>query len=377
LAWVQSPQWFYDIPAGKSLKEVLQKRLGAFGRALGKVIPFASRIKLDANIFGTDPNIFYDAILRSRNASNASFCCGAGSIHRRKALEKLILSKTQRLIELGSTVAIDKSRIRNQELYASLPTKYVVGPFVHHISEDIYTSILLHAEKDEWRSYQHPRAECKMLSPQTLSGYVKQYSRYAEGTFELFFSKENPLWLKGLSIKQRLAYFETIYSYFSPFWIIILLASPAIFFFTLTPPLKAFNFDFFLRFLIFYHLNLVVTTLANWGHGTKRSEQYFLSSFWYKLKAFFKILSGGKVTFNTTSKTIKQERLFQNLRHIYPHLIITLVTIAGFLWNLVLISNNTHPSYSAFMVNSLWGFYNIYQLNPIMRAALRKPKEHE
>ena len=32
-----------------------------------------------------DPRIFYDILLRRRNWANASFCCGAGSIHRREA----------------------------------------------------------------------------------------------------------------------------------------------------------------------------------------------------------------------------------------------------------------------------------------------------
>ncbi len=371
MAWVQSPQWFYDLPMGESLAELLHRKFGNTGYQLSKWIPSSSSIRFGANIFGTAPNIFYDAILRSRNASNAAFCCGAGSIHRRKALASLIKSRTERLIETDSTLTIDQDLIKNQELYATLPTSEVVGPFVHHISEDIYTSILLHSEQEGWRSYQHPYAECKMLSPQTLSGYVKQFSRYAEGTFELFFSKENPIWIKGLSLWQRLAYFETIYSYFSPFWIVVLLVSPIIFFFTLIPPLKAFNFDFFLRFLIFYHLNLVVATLANWGHGTKRSEQYFISSFWYKLKAFFKIATGGKALFNPTSKSIKSESWRKNLRHIYPHLIITILTVVGFLWNLYLIIINVHPSYSAFTANSLWAFYNIYQLNPMMRAAFK------
>ncbi len=371
MAWVQSPQWFYDLPEGKNLSELLTEKFGATGYRISKFIPFSANMRFGANIFGTDPNIFYDAILRSRNASNAAFCCGAGSIHRRKALTSLIESNTKRLIETDSTLSIEPSFIANQKLYASLPTTEVVGPFVHHISEDIYTSILLHAHEKGWKSYQHPYAECKMLSPQTLSTYIKQFSRYAEGTFELFFSKENPIWLKGLSLWQRLAYFETIYSYFSPFWIIVLLVSPIIFFFTLIPPLKAFNFDFFLRFLIFYHLNLVVATLANWGHGTKRSEQYFISSFWYKLKAFLKISTGGKALFNPTSKTIKTESWRHNLKHIYPHLIITILTVIGFLWNLYLILINVHPSYSAFTANSLWAFYNIYQLNPIMRAAFK------
>jgi cellulose synthase (UDP-forming) len=39
-------------------------------------------------------------------------------------------------------------------------------PYAFHVSEDIYTSVLLHAdERRRWRSVHHPRVLTRMLSP--------------------------------------------------------------------------------------------------------------------------------------------------------------------------------------------------------------------
>src|SRR4029077_16350521 len=73
VAWVQSPQWFYDIPEGTRLPDHLARRLGGLGRGLGKAVEavFGS-IRVGADPFGSDPTIFYDAIQRRRNWANAS-----------------------------------------------------------------------------------------------------------------------------------------------------------------------------------------------------------------------------------------------------------------------------------------------------------------
>jgi cellulose synthase (UDP-forming) len=233
----------------------------------------------------------------------------------------------------------------------------------------------MHSDKEKWKSYQHPNVECKMLSPQSLHTYTKQFSRYAEGTYDILFSVDNPIKIKGLSLKQRLAYFETIYSYLSPFWILIFLLSPIIFYFSLTPPIKAFNFDFFLRFIFLNIFNQLVITIGNWGISTKRSEQYYIGGIWLKIKAFLKIASGSQIQFNTTAKLGETETWQQKIILIYPHLLLILLTLVGMIYNSVLVFKNTHPSYSAFVANTIWASYNVYQISPIIFAALKKNKE--
>lgn len=361
---MQTPQWFYDIEKGKSIKFYT-------GPFIAKIIPMADKIKFGKNIFGTDPKLFYDIILRKRNAYNGSFCCGAGSIHRRDAL--LELSSFNKLA-LIKKIGKDKQKNAGEKniLLQQIDESFRLMPFVHHVSEDIYTSILLHTRK--WKSYQHPNAECGMLSPQTLTDYVRQHARYAEGSLDIFFSKHNPWLIKGLNLRQRFAYFETLFSYLSPIWLLIFLLSPAIFFFTLTPPIQAFNFDFFVRFLSFMFLNILVTTIGNWGVSTVKSEQYFIAGFWIKLKALFTVITRKKISFNVTSKTV---RYTNSYKHILPHLVIIVITLVGMFYNAVLIAKGIHPSYSAFVANVIWAFFNIYQMSPFIRAAFWKPSNIE
>ena len=366
MAWVQTPQWFYDIPPGLPMNVYLETKYGKTGKVISKFIPFSSKYVVGKNVFGTDPRLFYDVILRRRNAANASFSCGAGSVQRREALELLAEreknEEIRRRLKKAAKKGLDTEKER-QRLEKEIPLR----PFVHHISEDILTSILLHSDKNKWKSYQHPQVECKMLSPQSFGVFIKQFSRYAEGTIDITFSRHNPVFKKGLSLRQRLAYLETIWSYLSPFWLLIFITYPILFFFTLIPPLKAFNFDFFIRIVPFLMLNVLVTNIGNWGVPAKRPEQFYQSGFWYKLQAMYKVLVKKKIQFNVTSKKVKYES--NNLRHTWPHWAIVILTIIGISYNLILIYRGTHPSYSAFFANVFWSVYTFYLITPYLRAA--------
>jgi cellulose synthase (UDP-forming) len=358
MAWVQTPQWFYDIPPGVPLNEFLEVKLGKFGKVLAWIIPFSSKKIVGKNVFGTDPQLFYDVILRRRNASNAGFSCGAGSLQRRSALAALAVEEQEEAIknELKTNPKADQNELKE---------KYPLRPFIHHISEDIFTSIMLHKRK--WQSYQHPDVECKMLSPQSFDVFIKQFSRYGEGTIDITFSKNNPVFLKGLTLRQRLAYLETIWSYLSPLWLMIFILYPIVFFFTLIPPLKAFNFDFFVRIVPFLMLNVLVTSIGNWKVSTKRPEQFYQAGFWYKLQAMYKVLFKGNIKFNVTSKSVKYAD--SNLKHTWPHWTIFILTILGILYNLYLIYIKAHPSYSAFFANIFWSVFTFYLISPFVRAA--------
>ncbi len=366
MAWVQTPQWFYDIPPGVPLNEFLEVKWGVLGRVLAKFVPFSRRYLVGKNVFGTDPELFYDVILRRRNAVNASFSCGAGSIQRRSALEKLAREKREKEIEKRLAEAKRQNPAADFDaLHRQWEREIPLRPFVHHVSEDIFTSILLHARG--WESYQHPQVEAKMLSPQSFDIFIKQFSRYAEGTIDITFSRYNPVFMKGLSLRQRLAYLETIWSYLSPLWLLVFVFYPILFFFTLVPPLKAFSFDFFIRIVPFLMLNVLLTTLGNWGKSVKRPEQFYQAGFWYKLRALYKVLVKRNVRFNVTKKTVNYSR--SNLQHIWPHVAIFALTALGIAYNLYLMAVDRHPSWSAFFANVFWSAFTYYKISPFVRAA--------
>jgi cellulose synthase (UDP-forming) len=231
---------------------------------------------------------------------------------------------------------------------------------------------MLHADKENrWESVQHPDIECKMLSPQDLDSWVKQHKRYAEGSLDIAL-RDNPLFKKGLTWGQKLCYFSTIWSYFAPFWILVFLISPIIFFFSLELPVRAYSFDFFKYFIPFQVMNTITITLGCWGISTRRGDQYYISSFWFMLQSFFTVVTGKKVKFNVTPKDIQASK---NLQHILPHIILIGLTIAGIVYNAFLVLQGTHPTTSGFAANTFWCLFNIGSLSIMIRAAYWRPEQ--
>jgi cellulose synthase (UDP-forming) len=371
VAWVQTPQWFYDTTESQNLNLIIQRKLNLSNKSLIRFVDFVfGKIKVNEDIFGNDPRLFYDAILRKRNYYNAAFCCGAGSIHRREAIMGLAVKDFVGVIKKMEADMHNKKRdteIENQK--KELLLKQNIIPFKFHASEDIYTSIMLHADKEnKWESIQHPDIECKMLSTQDLDSWIKQHQRYAEGSLDIAF-KDNPLFMKGLSLGQRVCYFNTIWSYFAPIWLLIFLLSPVVFFFTLALPVKAYSFDFFKYFLPFQIMNTITMALGCWGIATKRGDQYYISGFWYMLMALVSVIMGKKVKFNVTSKDLNFNK---SIQHIIPHIVIISLTLLGICYNILVLYVGQHPTPSGFASNCFWSIFNIIALSIMIRASFWK-----
>ncbi|MCE3225900.1 MAG: glycosyl transferase 21 family protein [Bacteroidetes bacterium] len=383
VAWVQTPQWFYDTTEAQPLSEVINGRLNLhqtqnfFGTQLKKFNNFIfGKIMVNEDIFGNDPRLFYDVILRKRNFFNAAFCCGAGSVHRREAIMSLAVKDfADKLNKLENDLKSRNSAEKEiKEQKQALILKEEIIPFKFHASEDIYTSIMLHADKENrWESIQHAGVECRMLSTQDLDSWIKQHQRYAEGSLDIAF-KDNPIFIKGLTLGQRICYFSTIWSYFAPLWILVFLLSPVIFFFTLDLPVRAYSFDFFKYFLPFQIVNTITIAIGCWGIATKRGDQYYISSFWFMILSLISVVRGKKVKFNVTPKG---KALAKNTPHILPHIIIISLTLLGIAWNGVLLALGRHPTPSGFAANSFWCIFNIISLSIMIRAAYWRPVETE
>lgn len=375
VAWVQTPQWFYDTTEAEKLSSVIIEKLRFSGKTLKGLTDFLfGKIKVNEDVFGNDPRLFFDVILRRRNLYNAAFCCGAGSVHRREAIMSLAVKDfAYGIKKLEDDLAHQHRNPKeiNEKTKALLLRQEII-PFKFHASEDIYTSIMLHADKENrWESVHHPDIECKMLSTQDLDSWIKQHQRYAEGTLDIAF-KDNPLFIKGLSPGQRICYFNTVWSYFAPLWILIFLLSPVIFFFTLALPVKAYSFEFFKYFLPFQIMNTVAITLGCWGISTRRGDQYYISGFWYMLLSLVSVIRGKKVKFNVTPK---DKSFAESANHILPHIAIIALTLTGIGYNAFLLALGHHPTPSGFVSNCLWSIFNLSALSIMIRAAYWKPLE--
>lgn len=344
VAWVQTPQWFYDLPEGRPLDRALGARLGRAGRFLGRTVQrLVGPVRAGRDPFNNDPRMFYDVLQRRRNWANASFCCGAGSIHRREAVqlmalrnrgleleglsekyqeaEKELLQAFERIerkflgIASGLTDRQYRARFKEAMRDAWSRSRSEVReslrenanevnffflenpvPYKHHVSEDMYTSLLLHAERVEpgtnrhWKSVLHPWIESRMLSTQDLLSWTIQRFKYAGGTLDIGWREKHLLLTRALSLPQKLMYAATFWSYLGCVWNTIFLAAPIVYLFTGIPPVEVYSVDFFKHFFPFIVANTLAMMAGTWGVSAWQGQSTYLSFFAVNLKALWKVM---------------------------------------------------------------------------------------
>ena len=382
VAWVQTPQWFFDLPEGRRLHEVLSGIAGGVGRGVGKIIEgVIGPITLGKDPFDNDPRMFYDVIQRRRNAYNASFCCGAGSIHRRDAVMEAALKAYATQID-DSVEKIAKT-VPDKELRQALAGEMrrvhaletEMTPYKFHVSEDIYTSIILHGDEDKnWKSVFHPQVESKMLSPQDLQTWIVQRFKYAGGTLDIGLH-DNPVFQPGLTFGQRLMYAATFWSYFAGVWNVIFLAAPIIYLFSGIAPVSAYSGEFFVRILPFLVLNELSMMVGTWGTENHRGKAYYLAFFPVNLRALWTVLKNEKISFPSTPKE-RQDGTFLHL--VKVQIAVIVLTLTGIVYALYRWEyGGNYTELSAILANLFWGLNNVLGLSVIVKAAVWRPSTHQ
>lgn len=387
VAWVQTPQWFFDLPAGERLPLWLKKRLGKpigwIGCAIERVY---GPVTLGRDPFANDPQMFYDVIQRRRNWANASFCCGAGSIHRREAVMEAALrsystqiSKEHDAVEkqirkLTKEKRVDSNVSHNLRQEIIFDTEFT--PYKFHVSEDIYTSLILHSDNERrWRSIQHPQVESKMLSPQDLQSWTVQRFKYSGGSIDIFMN-DNPLFKKGMTLKQKLMYGASFWSNLSAIWNVIFLACPIVYFLTSIAPVSAYDTTFYMHFLPFVITAELAMMIGTWGIAGYQGKTNFLSFFPVNLRALWTVLRGKKISFPTTPKSRQQGRF---LHLVIPQISVLLLSLGSMIFAWYAYSTHTFGNYSlgGLLLNSFWAFNNMMAMWGMIAAAFWSPPSAE
>lgn len=384
VAFVQTPQWFYDLPEGQTLTDWMARRIGGVGRWLGSAIEWTlGEIKVGEDPFANDPALFYDIIQRRRNVFNAAFCCGAASLHRREAVMFVALKAYGDAI--AKTSGETRSRLarltrRSDSAEAQALARWQAAqaeeltPYKFHVSEDIYTSITLHQDRHRrWKSVLHPHVESKMLSPQDLLTWTIQRFKYAGGSLDIFFH-DNPVTAPGMSLGQRLMYLTTFWSYLGAVWNCIFLLAPMVYLFLGVAPVSAYTGDFFGHALPFLIANELAFLAGTWGMSGYKGKVSYLASFPISLRALWAVVRNQRIKFPVTPK----ERQDGNFLHlVWPQIAIMVLTVLSFAWAaLALWLEIGAYTLGGLIANGLWGVNNILAMSIMVRAALWKP-EHE
>jgi cellulose synthase (UDP-forming) len=382
VAWIQTPQWFFDLPQGRTLPDWLGKYAGTPGRWLGRTVEkVAGPVRLGYDPFVSEPQMFYDLILRRRNAANAAFCCGAASIHRREAVMQAALRAYATAIDsevrkLSVDIKDEQTRRDFQEaLHGQMVLETEFTPYKFHVSEDIYTSIVLHNDPERrWKSVMHPRIESKMLSPQDLLSWAIQRFKYAGGTLDIMV-RDNPLFKGRMTLRQRIMYLSTFWSYLGCIWNFVFLVAPIVAMFSAVSPVAAYSIDFYIHFLPFILLNELAFMFGTWGTHAWDGKASYLSFFSINFRALWTVIKGEKVKFPVTPKA-RQEGNFLHL--VIPQIAIVVLTLLGGLVSAWRVFLQGHlDELPVFIVNVFWGLNNVCCMLPMIRAALWTPADEE
>jgi cellulose synthase (UDP-forming) len=382
IAWVQTPQWFYDVPPGIPLPAALERRLGRLGGWAGLAFEkLFGPVQIGEDPFANDPQLFFDVILRRRNWANASFCCGAGSIHRREAVMEAALRQWSDQVaaaagrnekaarRLTGEEAITDSVGEAMRWQSALEEEF--QPYKFHVSEDIYTSIVLHSDRERgWKSVLHPVVQARMLSPNDLLSWTIQRFKYAGGTLDILVN-DNPLFRRGLTFSQKLMYGSTFYSYLSPLWNIVFLFSPIVFLFTGIAPVSGYSLDFFVHIAPFLLLNELSQLVAMWGNSNAKGRAWYLAMFPLSLQALWAVARRRKISFPVTPKD-RQVGTYGRL--VRWQIALVVATIAGLIWGWIALGTGREGyTLGAMIANTLWGLSNVLSMVPIIRAAYWQP----
>lgn len=327
IAFVQTPQDFYNIPAGDP--------------------------------FGHRANLFYGPLQQGKDGMNAAFYTGTNAVLRREALISVGLQY------FADEYTKDEKRLDEFEL--------VGGVSSNSITEDMNTAMRLHGAG--WKSIYHNELLAEGLAPDDLSSTLKQRLRWAQGTIQVLV-RENPLTKPGLSFWQRLQYFKTMYSYFSGFATVVFISCPIIYFFSGIIPVKTYGPDFALHFFPAFIINRLTFLAATWGIPARevwRSEQYAIAIFPLLIQAVWSVFSGRPIKFQVTPKQ-RQSGIYLQL--IWPQLVIFILTILGILWSLYRFAIGDLSTPLVYLLNGAWAIYNLSLIWAIVYASIWQPPQN-
>ena len=342
VAWVQTPHWFYDIPGLTNRLVDSPKSTSNWNNHLGNLADKALSFLRLRDPFSSNPEVFFDVIQRRRSRNNASFCCGAGSIHRRAAIME------------GLRISSMNSRRRTSNPFAQKPGTVSTflsseEPFVFHVSEDILTSIRLH--NLGWKSVYHPKIEAKMLSPWSSRAWAMQKWKYSGGTFDIML-RHNPIFRSGMPWKTKLHYLATFYSYLSVLWVSVLCVAPVLSMLFSWSPVSAYSIEFFSYLLPVLVLNELTMYLGCRGYNTHRGRAMSLATLPIQLHAACQVLKGNSPKFPTTPKAPESN---VEWKVAIPILSILLFYISSLIWGFVATYLHLEGySWSLFVVNAFW-----------------------
>jgi len=310
VAFVQSPQDFYNTDS------------------------FTHVVNDEGHSLWEENRLFFSLIQPGKDRLNASFFCGSCGVLRRKAFD-----------EIG-------------------------GFSVQTITEDMETSMLLHAAG--WTSYYHGETLAYGLAPASAAQYHVQRLRWGQGSMQIL-RKMNPLFVKGLSVKQKIAYFSSVIVYIDGIQRLIFYIAPVMFFLFGTLPVQVDNDELLVRLIPYLILTIGSFELMSRGTGYMLiTERYNMTRFWTYVLATSGYFARKPLKFNVTPKGAGDVPF----KTYAPQAILAGVSVFAFVWAIIarhygwIDYNDGGGVSTAFVVNGIWVGWNLYFALYVVRHSI-------
>lgn len=210
------------------------------------------------------------------------------------------------------------------------------------------------------------------LSATTFTELVKQRDRWCRGNLQVI-KHFNIFFNKGLTIPQKIAYFDGVVYWISSIQKMIYILAPIIYLLTSnliidTPVenLLTMFIPFFLGQLLIFKSLSPKTRSLTWSHYYEIAMAPHISL------SILKELLSLKINFNVTSKDITLNKRYFQFRIVFPHIIIAIITIISWIVGALFLTDNIEIFY-AYIINILWSLYNLIGIITSIKVAYQKP----
>lgn len=210
------------------------------------------------------------------------------------------------------------------------------------------------------------------LSATTFTELVKQRDRWCRGNLQVL-KKYNPLFTKGLTLSQKIAYFDGGVYWFSSLQKIIYIICPLVYLITQKLIIDT-DVNSLMNMFIPYLIGqiLIFNTLSPKTRSLKWAHYYEVAMAPHISLSILKELLFFKVNFNVTSKDITNDRGKFQFRIAMPHIIIMIATIIGwYISGKLILDGSIHIG--AYLINMAWSIFNFVGSIICIKVAYQKP----
>jgi cellulose synthase (UDP-forming) len=263
--------------------------------------------------------LFFSVIQPGRDAWNAAYFVGSCAMIRRKALD-----------DIGG---------------------FATGS----ITEDMLTSIRMHAKG--WLSVYHNENLAFGIAAETLKPFSIQRQRWGVGNWQVFV-RANPLFIRGLTLPQRLCYLSSMIYPLEGLQKIIFYLTPPVALFTGVLPMRALDVNYLVHFIPYFLLSTYgFNEMARGMGGQIMLEQYSMAKFFTYLKTMvIPLMPGRSRDFKVTPKGERSGATSAGL--IIPQYVVMLLSFTAILWALVELLLDRRSDSFIVAVNCFWALYN-------------------